>query len=173
MKSITKFIPVTEPLLKSLQEQLKGEISETEWNDFNEYVRPYKKLGSEQLDDIFLIAEVTIRYNGTITEIKPHCSIDQEDWPSFWDEPDIAINSIDIPFKMLLPKGPLKIKGSETFTVVLMAEGNIWDSCKDLPDHVWSERSFEFMLSTVITAENGKQCYGNEGDEYANQLIKW
>jgi len=156
MKSITKFIPVTEELLKELQEQLKGTISEVDWKDFCQYVRLYK-----------------IKHIGTITKIEPHCFIDQEDWPSFWDEPDIAITSIDIPFKMLLPQAPLEIKGSKTFTVVVMAEGNIWDSCKDLPDHVWDERSFEFMLSTVITAENGKKCYGNEGDEYANQLIKW
>lgn len=173
MKSITKFISVTEELLKDLQEQLKGKISETDWNDFKQYVRPYKKLGYDQLDNIFLIAEVTIRYNGTITEIEPHCFIDQEGWTSMWDEPDMQINPIDIPFKILFPQAPLEIKGSETFIVVLMAEGNIWDSCKDLPNHVWNERSFEFMLSTVITAKNGTKCYGNEGDEYANQLIKW
>jgi hypothetical protein len=54
-----------------------------------------------------------------------------------------------------------------------MADGNIWDSCKDLPDWVWNERRFEFMLSTVITAEDGSVCHGNGGDEYANQLVTW
>jgi hypothetical protein len=171
MKSLTTFTRVTKEQLEDLSTQLKGVLSEANLADFNQYVKPYDKFGKAQLDDIYLVAEVTIRGRGNVKSLKPHCWIDQEDWIACEDEADIRINPVDIPFKTLVPALPLEILGATTVLVVLEAEGNIWDSCKDLPGWVWSERSFEFMLSFTIVTEDGKEY--EELYDYANQLIKF
>lgn len=171
MKLITKFSAVTKEQLNELSTQLEPVLSASNLAEFKQYVKPYDKFGKDQLDDIFLIAEVTIRGRGKVTSLRPHCWIDQEDWISCEDEPDIRIDSIDIPFKTLVPALPLDVVGAETVLVVIEAEGNIWDSCKDLPAWVWSERRFEFMLTFIVTTEDGQEY--EESYDYANQLIKF
>ena len=173
MKIKAEFIPVSQELLDQLATDLKGVLSEVDHNDFVTYVKPYEGFGSQQLDDIFLIAQVTVRGNGQVTELRPDCSVDQDNWWDVEDEPDIRIDPVSIPLKVLTPVVPFEVKGSKTFPVVLMAEGNIWDSCKDLPAWIWEEHKFQFMLMFGLTAGDGKTHHGNGGDEYASQLIEF
>lgn len=169
MKSTTKFTAVTKEQLETLSAQLKGVVSDENLVFFDQYVKPYEAFGYNQLDDIFLIAEVTLKGNGTIKSLTPNCCIDQENWSMYYDEPDIQIDPVYIPMKTLVPTLPLEVEGTTTFLVVVEAEGNIWDSCKDLPEWIWNEHKFEFMLSFTLTTEDGKEHDG----VYASKLIKW
>lgn len=173
MKVITKFTAISKEQLQQLSNELEGIISEQYHSDFIKYVKPYDEFGKDQLDDIFLIAQVTIRGNGQVQSLTPDCTVDQEDWPQFEDEPDIRIDPVSIPFKLLTPQTPFEVSGSKTFLAVLEAEGNIWDSCKDLPGWIWNEGKFEFMLMFSVTDGKGKVHWGNQGDEYANKLIRF
>lgn len=173
MKISAKLSSVSKDQLQQLSSDLKGILSDQAQSEFIEYVRPYDEFGAKQLDDIFLIAQVTIRGNGQVQSLTPDCSIDQEDWHQFEDEPDIRIDPVSIPLKLLTPQTPFDLSGSETFQVVMEAEGNIWDSCKSLPAWIWEEGKFEFMLMFSVTDGDGTIHYGNQGDEYASKLIEF
>ena len=173
MKITTQFAPVTQELLDQLAVDLKGVLSDLDHSEFVTYVKPYDEFGSQQLDDIFLIAQVTITGNGEVVELRPNCTVDQDNWWQFEDEPDIAIDPVYIPFKVLVPQVPIEVKGLVIFPVVLLAEGNIWDSCKDLPSWIWNEGKFLFMLAFGLTDGKGQTFHGNGGDEYASKLIEF
>lgn len=173
MKVSAQFAPVNKEQIENLATELKGILSEQELSDFVKYVRPYEEFGDKQLDDIYLIAQVTIRGNGQVQSLTPDCSVDQSDWHQVEDEPDIRIDPVSIPLKLLTPKTPFDVSGSTTFLAVMEAEGNMWDSCKDLPSWIWDENKFEFMLMFSITDGDGNVIYGNQGDEYANRLIEF
>ena len=173
MRIKTQFSPITEAQKQQLNDELKGILSEEDYDFFVKYVKPYDKFGNDQLDNVFLIAEVTLGGHGIIKSLRPDCTVDQEDWPACEDEPDIRIEPVSIPLKLITPKMPLEIKSSKTFLAVLQAEGNIWDSCKDLPRWIWNERRFEFMLLFSLITEKGKRFVGNKHKEYARELIKF
>jgi hypothetical protein len=173
MKSITKFSPITEIQIDQLKSELKGVVSEEDLKNFNEFVKPYDDFDKSQLDTIFLIAELTIEGQGLIQSLNPSCIVNQENWWNYEDEPDIRIEDVNIPLKILTPQTPFEISGAKTFLVVLLAESNIWDLCKALPEWIWNEHKFEFMLSFTITTAEGNTFYGNVSDEYANKLIEF
>lgn len=168
MKIKTTFAPVDQEKKEELIKDLQGILEEDDLEDFKVYPKPYDTFGYNELDNVILIAEVTIEGTGMIKSIEPNCSVDQVDWPSYEDEEDMSIDPVYIPFKLLSPKTPFEVKGSRTFTVILRAEGNIWDSCKDLPEWIWNEGKFEFMLSMNIDTDKGKfQGY----EDYARAVI--
>jgi len=170
MNSTTKLSPVTKEHLKELSTRLAGVLSEDDLSFFDEYVKPYDNFGSAHLDAVFLIAEVTIEGNGTVKSLSPDCVVDQENWYDYEDEPDIAIDAVYIPLKsVLLPQLPFEVSGTKTFLTVLQAEGNIWDSCKDLPEWIWNDRKFEFMVSFNVITEDGNEHHGNSDAT----LIAW
>ena len=173
MKITTKFSALTTEVKNVLNEELKDLLSADLHEDFVQRVKPYSRFEKDQLDTIFLIVELTIDADVAIKELTPWCWVDQEDWFNYEDEPDIKIDSIDIPVKLISPTIPYTVSKSKSFWVVLQAEGNIWDSCKDLPAWVWDERKFDFMVTFNLVTQNGQKHTGNGGDEYARQLIKF
>lgn len=171
MKVSTKFAPITKENIEKVTDQLKGILSDDDINDIKTYIKPYKEFSHNQLDDIFLIVEVTLQGNGKVMSLAPTCSVDQEDWPSYEDEPDIRIDPVSIPFKTVFPKMPIEVSGTTSFFAVVEAEGNIWDSCKDLPEWIWNEGKFEFALWFKAITEDEKEYEGNSFGDYAQQLI--
>ncbi|WP_298519772.1 hypothetical protein [uncultured Kordia sp.] len=171
MKVSTKFSPITQKDIEEITTQLKGILSDDDINDIKTYIKPYETFSNEQLDDIFLLVKVTIQGNGKVINLKPTCSVDQEDWHVYEDEPDIRIDPISIPFKTVFPQMPIEVSGTTSFFAVVEAEGNIWDSCKDLPSWIWDEQKFDFALWFTATTEDGKTYEGNSFGDYAQQLI--
>jgi len=171
MKSTTRFASVTKEQIQELSSQLKGHLSEEEPADFTEYMRPYSEFGYDQLDNIFIIAEVTLEGNGEVISLTPVCNVDQSEWWMYEDEADIRIDPVVIPLTLVTPLMPLNVSGSTTFLAVVKAENNVWDLCKDLPEWIWNEGKFEFMLWFTVTTADGKVYEGNRSGEYANQLI--
>ncbi|MCI5056308.1 MAG: hypothetical protein MRY83_09375 [Flavobacteriales bacterium] len=173
MKITTKFSALNDELKDRINKDLKDLLSTDLHKDFVKWVKPYAEFGNDQLDDIFLLAEVTIEANTIIQELSPECWVDQENWFNYEDEEDIAIDPIYIPMKLITPKFPIEISGSKSFWVVLQAEGNIWDSCKDLPSWIWDEGKFDFMLTFNAKTADGIEYQANGGDEYASELIEF
>jgi hypothetical protein len=171
MKVSTKFAPITQENIEEISNQLKGILSDDDINDIKTYIKPYDKFTDKQLDDIFLLLKVTIQGQGKIVSLTPTCSVDQEDWHHYEDEPDIRIDPVSIPFKTVFPQMPIEVSGTTTFFAVVKAEENIWDSCKDLPEWIWNEHKFDFALWFTATTENGKEYEGNSFGDYAQQLI--
>lgn len=155
--------------LENLANEIKDSLSEDDLNCFKKYVKPYQVFGNNQLDDIFLIVQITINGEGQIENLTPDCTVNQQDWLSYEDEPDMQIDDVSIPLKMLTPKPQFWVSGTKTFFAVLQAQGNIWDSCKDLPEWVWNQRKFEFMLSFSMTV-GGEKIYGTN---HASGLISF
>lgn len=153
MELHTKFSALTNADIQSLSQDLKGIISDGEIENFKEYTSPYERLSYRQLDNIYLVAEVTITGNGQVQNLMPHCTLNQVGWWNYAAEPDMQIDDVIIPFKMLIPQSQFLVSGSHTFLTVLQAEGNIWDSCKDLPQWVWDDGEFEFMLSFSMSVD--------------------
>lgn len=164
----TSFAPITAEIKQQLNEEMKGILSAEDYNFFVDYVKPYPKFTSEQLDNIFLIAQVTIEGNGTIEKLTPNCVVDQYGWKNCMDEPDIAIEPVQISFALISPKLPLQIVESSTFWAVIQCDNNIWDCCKDLPSWVWRDRKFEFMLSFDIYSSTNKE---EHSATWANAII--
>jgi hypothetical protein len=169
----TSFGPVTAEVIQQLNEDMKSTLSAEDYNNFTNnfanYVEPYSKLSDKQLfDNIFLIAKVTIEGNGTIEKLTPNCVVDQYGWKNCMDEPDIAIKPVIISFNLMSPKLPLQIVESSTFWAVMECNCSIWDCCADLPDWVWSERKFEFMLSFDIDSSTNKEKHNAT---WANAII--
>jgi hypothetical protein len=68
---------------------------------------------------------------------------------------------------------PIEVAGKTTFFVVLESETNLWDCCTDLPNWIWNEQKFEFMLSFEVTTEDGQIYNCNDSGQYASQLIEF
>lgn len=163
MKSITKLAAVTKEQLEELYPQLERILSEQDLEFFKKYLKPYQEFGFEQLDDIYIIAEVTIEGEGEVEVLVPRCEVNQDRWWSYEDEPDIMIDPVCIPFEILLPKKPFNVSGTQTFIVVSEAERNILDSCKDLPQHIRNERKFSFLFwFDIVTKNDEKHEHVNE-----------
>ncbi len=165
-----KFIPITEEILIKVKEDLKA-VDEELLAHFNTcFFEPYEQIGYTALDNIFLIAELTLEGNAKIKEISTYGSFDQANWQMLYNEPDIAIQPIEFPLKVLLPSLPLEVNGKESFILVLESNNVLWDIAMDLPDHVTNERKFEIMLSANITLEDGTKLTDGV---YARQLVKY
>lgn len=169
MESTTKFAAVTKEQLQELGTQLEGILTEDNLGFFKQYVKPYDDFGNNQLDNIYLIAELTIEGTGEVQKIEAQCVVDQENSYLYEDEPDLQIDPIYIPFKTLLPSSPFEVSGSKKLLVVLEANGNIWDSCKDLPEWIWDQAKFDFALSFSLTTADGNQHAGS----YDTKLIEF
>lgn len=169
MKVTTTFTALTAEVKQRLDEELKGVLSEADHNGFVKWVKPYEEFGYRQLDGIYLFAEVTVEGDVEVEELVPNCVVDQEDWYSYDDEPDMQIDPVYIPLKAISPKMPLSLAGKNSFIVVLEAEGNLWDACKELPSWIWNDKCFEFMLSLSLKTKTGKQYDGST----ASQTIRW
>ena len=171
MKSKIEFSPFTIEQKEQLNNDLKSVMTESEWDDFVKWVKPYNEFSYNQLDDIYLVVEVTIEGNGVIKKITPDCIVDQENWQNYEDEPDIRIDPVYIPLRLVFPKTPLEIIGSKRFLAVLVSENNICDQCKNLPKWVWDDCKFEIMLRLNITSEDGTEYNGFEFSRQASKLI--
>ena len=170
MKISVKFIPITVEILIKVKEELKT-VDEELLAHFNScFFEPYEQIKYEVLDNLFLIAELTLEGNAKIKEITTYGSYDQVGWQMLYNEPDIAIQPVEFPLKVLLPTLPLEVNGKETFILVLESNNVLWDIAMDLPDHVTNERKFEIMLSANITLEDGTKFTDGE---YAKQIVKF
>lgn len=169
MKVTTAFAPVTAELKQQLNEALKSVLSEDDHDAFVRQESIYEKLGYKNLDAIYLFAEVTVEGELEIEELIPRCVVDQEGWSSYYDEPDMEIEPVRIPLKVISPQTPFSVAGKSSFLVVLQAESNLWDSCKDLPSWVWNQRCFDFMLRVSLKTKTGELHNGST----AGQIIRW
>lgn len=165
----TEFGPISQLELDEIGDALKATLPDAELELFRTCNKARETLTKSELDNIYVAARVTVEGTGTIQSVSPNCSVDQQDWVLYQDEPDLQIDAVYIDLETFFPNQPFTVSGSHSFIVVFKSEGNIWDCCKDLPEHVWNEGKFEFILAVDLTLEDGTEISGL--GNYASKLI--